>query len=282
MIKFGPAGSSLSFYEEGLKSSLQMPGWLEKKGLNAYEYQCNKGVKISEKTASDLGNKAKEHGISLSIHAPYYINMSSIDPEKRENSKNYILQTMRAAKWMGATRIAVHPGACTGLDRADCTQWAIEVLKKTLVEAEAEGLDGIMICPELMGKENQLGNLDEVIEMSRIDDRISPTIDFGHLNARTLGWLKSRAEYAEVLDRLVNGIGWDKVKYLHCHFSRIEYTAKGEKKHHTYADTEFGPDFEPLAEEIVKRGMEPTIICESNGTQTEDSIIFRDICMSLI
>lgn len=277
MIKFGPAGSSLSFYEEGMKSSLQMPGWLESKGLNAYEYQCNKGVKISEKTAMALEKKATEHGISLSIHAPYYINMSSVDPEKRENSKNYILQTMRAAKWMGATRVVVHPGACTGLDRADCTQWAIEVLKKTLSEAEDEGLDGIMICPELMGKENQLGDLDEVIAMSCIDDRISPTIDFGHLNARTLGWLKSRAEYVAVLDKLENGIGSDKLKYLHCHFSRIEYTAKGEKKHHTYADTEFGPDFEPLAEEIVKRGMEPTIICESNGTQTEDSIVFRDV-----
>ena len=277
MINFGPAGSSLSFYEEGMKSSVQMPGWLEKKGLNAYEYQCNKGVKIKEETAARLGAKAVEHGIALSIHAPYYINMSSVEEVKRENSKEYMLQSMRAAKWMGATKIVVHPGACTGLDRGVCTQWAVEVLKKTLAEAKEEGLDDIIICPELMGKENQLGNLDEVIEMSRIDDRISPCIDFGHLNARTLGWLKGREEYAEVLDRLKDGIGSDKLKYLHCHFSRIEFTAKGEKRHWTYADTQFGPDFEPLAEEFVKRGMEPTVICESDGTQAEDSVIFRSI-----
>ena len=107
-MKFGPGGNSESFKAAGYKSSLDMPGYLKEIGLSAYEYQCNKGVKNSEKSAYTLGENAKKFGISLSIHSQYYISLSSKEEEKRLKSVDYIMQCMRIARVMGADRIVVH------------------------------------------------------------------------------------------------------------------------------------------------------------------------------
>lgn len=275
MIKFGPAGSSLAFTEAGYKSSVQMPMWLDQLGLDAYEYQCNKGVKISEKLARQLGEEAVKHGIALSVHAPYYINMSSVEEEKRNNSVKYITDTMRAASWMGATKIVVHPGACTGLDRIWCVETAIEVMKKCLAQAKEEGYDHVIISPELMGKENQLGNLEEVIKLSNVDERYVPTIDFGHLNARTQGSLKTKEDFQKVFEQLINGLGEERARKIHSHFSRIEYTEKGEKRHWTFEDEQYGPEYTVFLEAAAAYKMEMTVICESAGTQALDALTMK-------
>lgn len=280
--KFGPSGNTESFYEQGNKSSVQMPGWLKNMGLDAYEYQCNKGVNIGEATARKLGDEAAKHGISLSIHAPYYINLSSQEKDKRINSRRYILESLKAAKWMGATRVVIHPGSCSKIDREWATCTATEELKETLREADAAGLGDVTICPELLGKMNQLGSLEEIIAICRSDDRLIPTIDFGHLHARGMGALKEKADFDKVLDILENSLGSYRLKHIHAHFSRIEYSSGGEKKHWTLADTQYGPEFEPLAELIYERDMEPVIICESRGNMAEDALKLKNIYLGIV
>lgn len=277
MIRFGPSGNSESFYEQGNKSSVQAPAWLKNLGLNAYEYQCSKGVNVGRATAEQLGEEALKNGIFLSIHAPYFISMASEEEEKRENSKRYIIETMEAARWMGAKRIVVHTGACSKVSREWALNTATRVLAETIQEADSAGFKDITICPEVLGKINQLGSLDEILEMCKIDDRLIPTIDFGHLHARDLGALNSLEDFKRVLDKIANEIGEDRLKVIHVHFSRIEFTKGGEKKHWTLADTQFGPDFEPLAELIYKRSMEPVIISESRGCMAEDALKLKNI-----
>ncbi|MEI6132673.1 MAG: TIM barrel protein [Bacillota bacterium] len=280
-IKFGPAGQSESFINSGLKHTTEYMQWLGERGINAFEYQCNKGVKVGQPTATEIGKLAKEFGVSLSVHAPYYISLASLEEQKRENSITYITDTMRAADWMGATRVIVHSGGAANQDRRTAMEVAKSVLARAVTVADDLGLGHISICPELMGKENQLGSLDEVIEMCLLDDRMLPCIDFGHLNAREQGSMKTIQDFLKVLERLENGLGHDRIKNFHIHFSRIEYTGMGEKRHWNYEDSQFGPDFEPLAEALVIKDLEPTIICESSGKQTEDSVTFRTIYESI-
>jgi deoxyribonuclease-4 len=277
MIKFGPSGNSDSFYEQGYKSSSQMPAWLASMGLNAYEYSCTKGVNVGQKTAAEIGKEARAYNIFLSIHAPYYINMSSEEPEKRENSKKYILDTLRVAKWMGAKRIVVHSGSASKVDRNWALETAKEILKATLELSDAEGYGDINICPEVLGKHNQLGTLEEIMEMCKVDERIIPTIDFGHIHARGLGRLNSEEDFASVIDIIENSIGNERTRQIHCHFSRIEYSKGGEKKHWNFADKQYGPEFEHLAPVLVKRKMEPVIICESRGMMAEDALTMKNI-----
>lgn len=280
MIRFGPSGNSDSFYEQGYKTSSQMPGWLASMGLNAYEYSCTKGVKIGEATAREIGQQAALNDIFLSIHAPYYINMSSEEEEKRENSKRYIIDTLKVAKWMDAKRIVIHTGSCSKVERAWALETAIQVLKETLELSDAAGYGDISICPEVLGKHNQLGTLEEIMEMCKLDERIIPTIDFGHIHARGLGVLNSEQDFSQVIDIIENSIGRERTKHIHCHFSRIEYSKGGEKKHWNFADKQYGPDFEHLAPVLIKRNMKPVIICESRGMMAEDALEMKRIFYS--
>lgn len=277
MIRFGPAGNSKRFYDEGYKTTLQMPEWLGKLGLNAYEYQGGRGINIKEEKATNLGREARKYNIALSIHAPYYINLSSVEEQKRINSKRYIIDSMQAAKFMGAKRVVVHPGSCSKVSREWALETAIKVLKETIEEADDKGLSNISICPEVMGKINQLGTLEEIIEMCKIDERLIPTIDFGHLNARNHGSLKEKADFDNVAEKIENSLGYERLKRIHCHFSRIEFTEGGEKKHWTLDDTQYGPDFEPLSKTLAERKMEPIIICESMDNMADDAKKLKNI-----
>ena len=279
--KFGPAGSAESFKAMGYKSSLQIPEYLNKFSLDCFEYQCGRGVNIGEEKAKELGNVAKEKGIALSLHAPYYISMSSVEEEKRLNSVNYILASAGAVNAMGGNRIVVHTGSCGKISREKALSLAIDTMKLALDALKNEGLSHIHICPETMGKVNQLGTLTEVMELCKIDESLIPCIDFGHLNARDLGILKSKEDFEGVLNQIENDLGKDRLNIFHSHFSKIEYTTGGEKRHLTFEDTVYGPDFEPLMELVYKKGLNPTFICESAGTQTEDAKQMKDYYLSL-
>ncbi len=274
--KFGPAGNSESFTKMGYKSSLQVPEYIEKMGLDAFEYQCGRGVNIGTEKAEALGRLANEKNIALSLHAPYYISMSSVEEEKRIKSVDYILQSARAVNAMGGNRIVVHTGSCGKISRTEALTLALDTMKMALAALDSEGLGHIHICPETMGKVNQLGTLDEVLTLCGLDERLIPCIDFGHLNAREQGCLKTFADFENVFSKIENALGLDRLKTFHSHFSKIEYSAGGEVRHLTFTDNLFGPNFEPVAELIYKKQCSPTIICESAGTQAEDAKQMKD------
>lgn len=275
MIWFGPAGNSKSFYEQGYKNSWEIPGWLKDMGLNAYEYQCGKGVLLKAETAARIGRECVENGIRVSIHAPYYINLSSTDSKKRERSIGYILETLRAADAMGAGRIIVHPGYVSGISREKALELAKVTLAEALARARAEKLDHITICPEVLGRHSQLGNILEVVELCSIDERLIPCIDFGHVHALTGIALSTMKEYMDILIYVGLKLGEERMRSVHIHFSRIEAGKGGEKRHWTLADTQYGPEFPPLAEAILELGIEPVIISESRDVMAEDALAMK-------
>lgn len=281
--RFGPAGQSESFAAQGYTSSVEMPGWLYNMGLNAFEYQCGRGVTIGEDTAKALGEKAREYDIALSIHAPYFTNLANPDAERREKTAGYVLQSCAAARAMGAERIVVHSGSLMKRPRNEALEIACETLSMVIKDCDDAGYGDIVLCPELMGVRNQLGTLEEVMELCKVDKRLIPCIDFGHYNSRNNGILKNKQDYAVVLDCMEKELGFERASRFHGHFSKIEYTEKsGEVRHLTFDDDIYGPVFKPLGELIAKRGYSPVIICESAGTQAEDARAMKeDYCAAL-
>ena len=276
---FGPGGNSESFYAAGNKSTKQAPAWLVAFGLDAYEYEAGNGLTAGEKSLREVGEAAKEHGISMSFHTPYFISLSGVDPEKRLKSIDYIEKSLWAASLLGADEIVIHCGSAGKISREEAMRLAADTLYKTL---EAVGEPQIALGVETMGKKNQLGTLDEVLELCKMDARLSPVVDFGHLNARDCGGLFPDTDaYRALFDKVANALGDDKARYMHCHFSKIEWTAAGEKRHLTFADTLYGPDFEPLAEALVRDGLCPRIICESAGTMAEDALAMKQCYLAL-
>ena len=279
--RFGPAGTGDNFSSCGFKNSLDVPAYLLQMGLDHFEYQCGRGVNIGEEKAKELGNRASKAGITLSLHAPYYISMSSVDEEKRLNSIKYILDSARAVHAMGGNRIVVHTGSCGKISREEALDLAKDTMRLSLEALDREGLGDIHICPETMGKVNQLGTLYEVLELCKIDERLFPCIDFGHLNAREQGLFKTRKDYKDVFLSIKNELGTDRLKCFHAHFSKIEYTVGGEKRHLTFADQTYGPDFEPVMELTAQYDCDTIFVCESAGTQAEDARQMKDYYWNL-
>lgn len=270
---FGPGGNSLSFANDGNKHSYQAPGWLRKIGLDAYEYEAGNGVRGSDEAFLKIGAEAKANGIKLSFHAPYFISLSGTEPSTRLKSVGYIKQSIDAAELMGAYIIVVHAGSAGKISRTEAVELAKDTLWKTLEETEGTS---VRIGIETMGKKNQLGTLEEVIELCKIDKRLYPVVDFGHLNARDQGGVFVNADdYRRVFNLIAEGLSDDKARELHCHFSKIEYTAGGEKRHLTFEDEMYGPEFAPLAQVLAEDKLSPVIICESAGTQSDDALAMK-------
>ena len=280
-VLFGPAGNSDSF-TKAYKGTVHAPKWLKALGLDCYEYQCGRGVNIGEDTARAIGAQAAEHGIVMSLHAPYYINLSGDSEERIRKNCEYIVRSARACQWLGGDRIVVHCGGLSGMEREVAMEHTLRNLKEALKALEAEGLDGVRMCIETMGKINVLGDQQEVCTICRLDDRLLPCIDFGHLNARTQGGMCVPEHFASLLDLLENRLGKERAAHFHAHFSKIEYGKGGEIKHLTFEDTQYGPDFTPLAKLLAERKLSPRIICESAGTQAEDAVRMKQAYLSFL
>lgn len=277
---FGPGGNSDAFYAAGNVSTRAAPAWIKEIGLDAYEYEAGNGLTATDNMLMDVGRAAAENGIKLSYHAPYYISLSGVVEEKRLNSIRYIKESLEAANLLGAKTIVVHTGSAAKISRDEAMRLAADTLIRTLNTVDTYG---IKIGLETMGKINQLGTLEEVLELCRIDSALVPVIDFGHLNARSLGEMfKTADDYLRVFDKIDRCISPEVAKNVHCHFSKIEWTKSGEKKHLTFADEIYGPAFEPLMKVIADNGLTPTIICESSGTQTDDALQMKKYYMELL
>lgn len=280
-IRFGTAGISDSFDAMGFKNSLDIPAYIEHFQLHAFEYQCGRGVRLGLDKAAEMARRAEKPDILFSVHAPYFISMSSMVEETRLKSIDYILQSCRLVRALGGRRVIFHSGSCGKQSREEALEKALDTMQRMVKAVDEEGFDDITLCPETMGKIGQLGTLDEVLALCRVDKRITPCIDFGHLNARTLGGIQTKQDYADILDRMQQVLQDERAQNFHVHFSRIEWSKGGEKRHWTFADTQFGPEYPPLIQLLKERQLSPVIICESAGTQAEDALSMQEYYQSL-
>ncbi len=275
MIKFGPSGNSERFYEEGYKTTTEAARWVKENGLDCFEYSFGRGVNIGLQKAEEIKNAFLEEEVEITVHAPYFINLANPDPIKAQNSFNYILDSAYACRKMGGNRIIFHP-ASVGKDTREVSVSRTVDRFKVLADLIYEnGYDDLYFCPETMGKLNQIGTIEEITEFCKIEPFFIPTVDFGHINAREQGSLKEVDDYLTRLDYMINALGMEKMKNFHVHFSKIQYTKKGELRHLTFTDDIFGPEFEPLAEALIKLDLEPMVICESAGTQADDAMYMK-------
>ena len=281
MIRFGPAGNSDSFYEQGYKASWQAPAWLRGMGLSAYEYSFGRGVQLKEEMAHKIAGYARENDIAVSAHAPYFINLANPDKDKREASFHYITDSARLVTRLGGDRVVVHVGALMKLERQEALANCREGLLEAYRRLDDMGLSSVHLCPETMGRPSQIGDLKETLGFCLLDERLIPCVDFAHLHALGQGALKSKEDFAAVLDEIEATLGKDRARTMHIHFSTIEYTAAGEKRHRTFAEEKYGPRFEHLAPLLKERGYAPRIICECHGTMAEDARAMKDIWESL-
>ena len=276
MIKFGPSGNSIAFLEAGYTKTEQTAPYLKNMGLDCFEYSFGRGVNISDEKAEKIGKIFSDCNIEISVHAPYYINFANPDDEQAEKSYRYIIDSAKKLKKFGGERVVFHPASQGRMKREEAvelTKKRIEILRDKIYE---EGLSDVIFCPETMGKSAQIGTIEEIVDFCKTDKIFVPAVDFGHVNARECGTLKTVDDYKSRLIYMIDNLGFEKMEHFHVHFSKIEYTAKGEVKHLTFLDDKYGPEFQPLAVALKELNLKPFIICESAGTQDIDALFMKN------
>ena len=281
MIKFGPSGNCEKFYAEGYAHSEQSAEFVKRHDLDCFEYSFGRGVRMSEEKAISIGEAFKNAQIEISAHAPYFINFANPDDEMAAKSYGYMLDSAKACKLMGGKRVVFHPAAQGKATRESACELTIERLKILREYIYMNALEDMIFCPETMGKLAQIGTIEEVTRFCLIDTVYTPCVDFGHINAREQGSLKSVADYKNRLEYMIEKLGYERMKNFHVHFSKIMYSAKGEIKHLTFADDVYGPEFEPFAIALKDLKLEPYVVSESAGTQTDDAMEMKKIYFSL-
>ena len=282
MIKFGVAGNSTSFFNEGYSTTIEAAEWCKNRNIDVFEYSFGRGVTLPDTTAKKIGEAFNNAGVTLTVHAPYFINLANTSSEMIEKSIGYITSSIKKVLLFGGDRVVVHPASQGKLSREDATRLMCDNALRVAEGLDEKGYNDVKVCYETMGKQGQMGTVDEIIKMCSLDDRFYPCIDFGHINAREQGILKCADNYNTIVQKMFDFLPKHKVLNTHVHFSKIQYGPKGELRHLTFEDTKYGPNFEPLAEILIKYDMSPYIICESDGTQAEDAIAMKNIYFSAL
>ncbi len=261
--RFGPAGVPPMFRLMGA-STFDTPRLLHEEGLDAFEYQAVRwGPKpqIKETDAKKLGEESKKNDVKLSMHGSYFINFSG-KKEVVEASKRRLIACATGADWMNAYVLVFHTGFYGKFDKDYALKTCITALKEVSGEMKGLGLK-VKLGPETMGRKFQVGSLDEIIAINREVENTQLVVDWGHLHALHLGAFKKVEDMRKIAETVERELGTEVLRSMHCHFSKIEFTNQGEKRHHTLDEKAFGPEFSMLAEVILDFGMHPTMICES-------------------
>lgn len=256
-VRFGPAGIPIQC--EGT-STIEGVRCCAKLGLMAMEMEFVHGVRLKEESATEINDVAKGLDISLSSHAPYYVNLCTSEKQKMGNSKRHILQAARITALAGGGITVFHPGFYQKLSPEEAYQRAKKLLLEIEEELKQDGLE-VRLGAETVGKRSAFGGLDENIRLSQEIGMVEPCIDFAHLHARGDIKIKGAEDYRRIFGMLEDGLG-DYVKRFHAHFSEINYNDKGERNHFVLG-TNNEPPYKPLLEVLAENGYSGTIICET-------------------
>ncbi|MGC9517216.1 MAG: TIM barrel protein [Methanomicrobiales archaeon] len=265
-VRFGPAGNPIGFKGE----TIEVCDYIHELKLSSYEYQATYGVRISKSSAKQLKDNSKKNDILVSMHGPYYINLSSNKDDVIERSVDRLVKSAEISEAMGAYRTVFHPGFYTKYSPEEAMKKAKAAINEIQDQLQSKNIHKYNLAPETTGKKSQLGSLDEIIEICQAFENFQPTIDFAHIHARNNGCIRNINDYEKIFKKLEEELDPD---ILHCHFTKIEYTDAGEKKHHTLKEDDYGPPVEPLLKLIIECGWNVTIICESPLLEIDAALI---------
>lgn len=262
--RFGPAGIPPLFKILGAQLP-DIPRLLREEGLDAFEYQAvrwGQKPQMKQEDAENLGSEARKNDVLLSLHGSYYVNLCG-KKEVVEASKRRLVACATAAQWMGAYVVVFHMGFYGRVEKSYAFRTCVNALKDTVATLSSLGIRNVKLGPETMGRIFQVGSLDEILTICEEVEQTQLAIDWSHLHARHQGQFRKVNDFRAVVEEVERRLGTEAARNMHCHFSKIEYTDKGERRHHILDEARYGPDFEMLAEVIAEFNMRPVIICET-------------------
>jgi deoxyribonuclease-4 len=273
-LRFGTAGVPKSTKGTSSLAGIQR---IKELGLDCMEVEFVKGVKMGAETAEKIGEAAKEAGVRLSVHAPYYVNLNAAEEGKRLASMERLLASARMAKKCGASSVVFHPGYY-GKDGEEKTFLNIKKGLSEVASILRAERGGVVLRPETMGKRSQFGSLEEILQLCRELEGVLPCVDFSHIHAREgRGKANSYREFDRILRKIERKLGREALKNMHIHVSGVEYGHRGELKHLNLDESDFR--YDEWVQALKDAGAEGMVICES-PIQERDAAILKSLYLS--
>lgn len=239
-------------------------------GITAMELEWVQRVPKNPERIEEIRVTAEELQMYLTIHAPYFVNLNAQEDEKLEASKVRVLDAMEMGQLAGAHSVCVHPAFYLKMDEQEVYDNVYRATEDIMKRANKMGLS-INLAFETMGKPTQFGTLEEVLRLSK-EFGIYPTVDSAHMHARSNGEWNTTDEWNAMLDMYEEYLGKESLQTMHMHYSGIEYTEKGERKHLPLKDSDARwKDFMAVLKE---RGIGGSLVCES-PIQEDDTLLLK-------
>ncbi|MFC1741488.1 TIM barrel protein [Nanoarchaeota archaeon] len=268
-LHFGTAGTPVMSKDRG---SLVGVGVVAELGLSAMELEFVRGVRMKQELAREVGAVAKEKGVVLTAHGPYYINLNSLEAQKVKDSVKRIMDTACVADAAGAYSITFHAAYFMKQDPSSVYEKVRDRLKKIVATLQDDGV-GLWVRPETTGKATQVGSLAETIRLSQDVEQVLPCVDFAHLHARD-GAQNSYSEFCDIFEELEKGLGKDVLNNMHIHMSGINYTAKGERNHLVLKESDF--EYKELMKAFKEFRIKGVVISESPNIE-QDALLMKKV-----
>ncbi len=262
-LLFGTAGIPIS-----AKGSATAEGiaYVRKLGLDAMELEFVRSVNISKEKAPEVKKAAEKNDIVLTCHAPYFINLNSLEKAKLKASIDRILSSARIANLCGAWSVCFHPGFYQKSTKEEAYKRIKEAIKEISNKIKEED-NKIWVRPETTGKETQFGNIDEILELSNEFNNVMPCIDFAHLHARTNGKYNTYKEFCSILEKIEKKLGKKGLENMHIHITGIAYNEKGERHHLDLKESDFR--YEDLVKALKDFKVKGVVISESPNIEVD-------------
>ncbi len=270
-LRFGTAGIPLSTEKSSTENGILKVRDL---GLDAMELEFVRGVNLDKEKAVKVGNIAEKKDVVLTAHAPYYINLNAKEKSKIHASINRILESAKILNLARGFSVVFHPAYYMDVDKKEAYKNVKSALELLIEKIKDEAYD-VWIRPETMGKTTQFGSLEEIIMLSKdLDGLVMPCIDIAHIHARENGKLKTYDDFDKVFSYIEEELGKESLHNMHIHFSGIEYSEKGEKKHLIFKESDF--NYIAFAEILKNYDIRGVAISESPNIE-EDAILLKKI-----
>ncbi len=239
-------------------------------GLGALELAWVQSVRVSEAKCAEIKATAAEHGVALSVHAPYFINLNA-SADEWPKSRKRLMDAAHYGHLAGATDIVFHPGSYFGAEPRAVLETALPRLRDCVRELREAG-NPVTLRPETMGKSAMLGSLDDTLAMAEEIEGVLPCLDFAHLHARPGdGSANTYAEWAAMLKLVKKRLGAKALRAVHIHLSGIEYGPKGEKHHLPLKESDL--KYRELFRALHDAGAAGRVLCESPKMEDDAEVM---------
>lgn len=276
-IRFGTVGTPMSAPKNG--GSVGGVQRIREMNLSALELAWVQSVRISDEACAKIKEAAEQNDVAISVHASYFINLNALTDEMWQAGRERLLVACRAGYKAGATDIIFHPGSYMKMEPQVAWKIARDRLAEVSDTLRKEKV-AVTLRPETMGKSAMLGTLEECIAFSREIEGVLPCVDFAHLHARPGdGSFNTYDEFVGALRLIASGLGERGLKHMHVHFSGIEYTAKGEKKHLNLDKADI--NYKALFKAFADLGVSGRVMCETPNME-EGAIVMQNTFQSAL